>query len=133
MEVSGWVCPASGNPARSRNATTHGCFSTLKLAITRGAFAEDPVALAAFIEVTVDDLEPHDSIERFAAQDMTYLTWKARRLLFQSTSVSDAGSEPDALHPGRGRRWNPAFKLGDELSPDPTRAGPRRMSPRKAC
>lgn len=57
---------SSGKARSAKNATKHGAYAA-PVAITTGAFVEDPLEMEQFVEDIVAALGPRDAIERVAA------------------------------------------------------------------
>jgi hypothetical protein len=71
---------AAGKQASSMNALKYGAFATMSVAISRGAFAEDPDELEGYIADIVESLRPRDALEREEANRVAIAYLRADRL-----------------------------------------------------
>ena len=71
---------AEGLEKTSQNALVHGLHASTAGAIVNGSLAEDPVAIAAFVESVVSPLRPETVFEREAAMRIAVLLLRMRRV-----------------------------------------------------
>lgn len=83
-----------GKERSAMNSLKHGCYSERSIAIPRGALAEDPEQVKAFVDELIDDLEPRDLLERVAAREIAYLMLKTLRVSgFEAEALAGASTQ----------------------------------------
>lgn len=84
----------AGKIASAANATSHGLFATRPVAVRRGPYAEDPEQVAAWVDRVVLSLEPRDTIEEAAAQEIAVLLLRGQRLgVYEADALAGVASQ----------------------------------------
>lgn len=78
-ELSTGPRTAAGKASSSQSAFVHGCFAETKIAIPRGALAEDPDEVHAFLSRIIEGLVPRDDLECQYATRIAFDCLKLRR------------------------------------------------------
>jgi hypothetical protein len=99
----------AGKQRSARNATKHGGYASTPLPIHRGAFAEDPVELAEYLEAIVQSLAPCDAIERAQAQRIAQCYVRGVRLNRYEAEVLSA-PRPEDLPENQADRLESKFE-----------------------